>query len=127
MSDFFEYKIPNYVFESKDLGRKEKLLFGYFYTHFLMNKEGCTATNVQLSYIIGTDKFKVSKVIKKLKDKELIRTEYKNRTPIESPKDVGVATLFKENKKSAFHNIERTIFVTEHHKRSRKRRKRNVS
>lgn len=123
MDESIEYRIPGTILFSDQLGRKEKLLFAYFYTYHLQYKMGCTTSNVQLSYIIGTDKNKVSKSIKKLSDLGYIKIEYKNRTPIkERTHNAGVAKYFQ--KETQFHNILRIITVSEKYTK-RKRRIKN--
>ena len=124
MDDTIEYRIPGVVLFSDKLGRKEKLLFAYFYTYHLKYKIGCTASNVQLSYIIGTDRNKISKSIKKLQDQGYIKVEFKNRTPIEKrTHNNGVASYFQRKKQTQFHKIIRTIHVVEKHAQRRRKRK----
>lgn len=79
--EFLGVWIPSEILLDKQLTDKEKILMSIIFN--LSLKEGyCYASNRYLSEILGVTIDRVSKIVNKLKDKELIKTEfeYKEKT-----------------------------------------------
>ncbi len=115
-----EYRIPKEIMLSEHLGRKEKLLFSAIYSCAIYNKGVCESTNSEFSKIVGTNVNQITKTIKKLRDKGLISTNYRNRTPIETPDRDSWEFLMTDKKPD--YNIIRTIFLDPKYMKRKRRR-----
>jgi len=75
-----EFIIPKEIMFSKEIGKKEKLLFSIIHAFAIRNQNQCKLTNAELSAVLGVPTNQINRIIKKLKDKQFITAEYRNRT-----------------------------------------------
>lgn len=113
-----EYKIPKKIMHSKNFGRKEKLLYAII-DAYCKEYGKCTLSNTDFAELLGIKSNHITKSIKKLKDNNVITTQYKNKTKIEVLNKENYAYYFKEKPK---YNIARTIFLNEKILKRRRRK-----
>ncbi len=100
-----DYRIPEEVMLSDNLGRKEKLLFSVILTHSDNGKS--RLTNKDFAELIGLkNPNQITKSLQKLKKENLVTVYYK-----------------KNVKKNVEYNVDRTIQINEMFLKRRRKRK----